>query len=119
MKSLVEIKKIREIKKIIGPDNIHAPNINNFFNDLTNKMTTSDNIFWFIDSQKIMEQDQKNGYLWVSYIKIWSILKDQYSLNCEQIRGLIQSRVVIPYEMGSLTPILFVKSILFAGGNTI
>ena len=53
---------------------------------------------------EIYFQDQKNGYLWVNYGKIWSILSDQYSLSYEQIRGLVKIMVEIPYGLGSLTP---------------
>ena len=105
MRTVVKVKEIKEIKNIIGSDNVHTSEINNFFNNLTSKMVTNNNIDWFIDNKKIMEQDQKNGYLWVSYSKIWKILFDQYSLNNLQIQGLIVNRVVIPYEMGSLTPL--------------
>jgi hypothetical protein len=117
MRTLVEIKKIKEIKNIIGSDNAHTSEINDFFNNLTSKMVTN-NIEWFIDNKKIMEQDQKNGYLWVNYSIIWKILSNQYSLNTLQIQGLIVNRVIIPHQMGSLTPMQTIFSHCAKGDNT-
>ena len=108
MKSVKSIRKYNKAKiiEIIGPD-INVRDIIDFFDNIFDQIIIVDyfNRTNYIIGNIVYFQDQKNGELWVNYGKIWLILRDQYSLSYEQIRGLIKIMVEIPYELGSLTPI--------------
>ena len=106
MRSLENKRKYNKnkIREIIGPD-INIIEIIKFFDNIFDQIIIVDKIRFvnYMIGNDIYFQDQKNGYLWVSYDKIWSILVDRYSLNYEQIQGLIRTMVEIPYGLGSLT----------------
>lgn len=50
-------------------------------------------------------KNRKNGYLYVNFHRLWSILSHHYSLSYEQIPGLIRIWMEIVYGLGSLTPV--------------
>ena len=70
----------------------------------------------YMIGNEIYFQDPKNGCLWVSYPRIWSILEDQYSLSYGQVRGLIQIWMEMVYGLGPLTP-LIKAYFYYSGGN--
>jgi len=56
------------------------------------------------DSEWLMQQDYKNGYLWVRCSLIWSVFKIKFGLNDQQISFFIKGWMEINTGMGSLTP---------------
>jgi hypothetical protein len=63
------------------PDSIidNYNNTNPFMKDIFNKLELKGDEY-VIGNERYMIQELKNGYLYVNYYKIWSILMDQYSL---------------------------------------
>jgi hypothetical protein len=94
-----------KIREIIGSD-INVRDIINFFDNIFDKLEIVEygKFTNYIIGDDIYFQDQKNGYLWVNYSRIWKILSNQYLLDTLQKKGLIQTMVEIPYGLGSLTP---------------
>jgi hypothetical protein len=107
MRSLKNRRKYNKdkIKEIIGSD-INVLDIINFFDDIFDQITVLDCGYRtnYMIEDDIYFQDPKNGYLRVSYSRIWLILSNQYSLNYGQIQGLISIWMEITYKLGSLTP---------------
>ena len=107
MKSIINKRGYNKnkIRKIIGTNN-NVLEIIKFFDNIFDQIIIVENIHFtnYMIGNNIYFQDQKNGYLWVNYYKIWSILYNQYSLNTLQIKGLIQIMVEVPYGLGPLTP---------------
>ena len=107
MKSIINKREYNKdkIREIIGPK-YNVRDIIKFFDNIFDQIIIieSNGCTNYMIDDKIYFQDPKNGYLWVSYPRIWSILEDQYSLSYGQIQGLIQIMVEVPYGLGSLTP---------------
>ena len=108
MKSIINKRGYNKnkIRKIIGTNN-NVLEIIKFFDNIFDQIIIVENIHFvnYMFGNNIYFQDQKNGYLWVNYLRIWSILGDQYSLSYGQIQGLIQIMVEVPYGLGPLTPV--------------
>ena len=51
-----------------------------------------------------MEYDKKNGYFWVDYDKIWSVLESKYGLNDQEISELIKGMVEEHLKLEGVTP---------------
>lgn len=69
------------------------------------KMTDEKEItFYNSKNEWIMQQDFKNGYLWVRYLLIWKIFEDKFRFNNQQIRDFIQSWVETNLNWRGLTP---------------
>ena len=107
MRSIINKREYNKnkIREIIGPNN-NVRDIIKFFDNIFDQIIIIENIHFtnYMIDDKIYFQDPKNGYLWVSYPRIWSILEDQYSLSYGQIQRLIQTTIEVPYGLGSLTP---------------
>ena len=64
----------------------------------------SGNVDWYKDSWWLFTQDLKNGLLWVSYPKVWIILKYEFGLNYNESQELIKNVMYDYTNNGSLTP---------------
>ena len=49
-------------------------------------------------------QDEKNGYVYISYDKIWSFLKSFFGLEYEQMKDIITYWLEETYNLKGLTP---------------
>ena len=49
-------------------------------------------------------QDSENGYVWVSYNRIWSVLEEDFGLNYTEIQELIKDWLSGTYNLRGLTP---------------
>jgi hypothetical protein len=117
MRSLDNKRKYNKdkIREIIGPNN-NVRDIINFFDNIFDQIIIVDNISFvnYMIGNDIYLQDQKDGYLWVNYHKLWAVLSDQYSFVYRQIQGLIRIWMEITYKLGSLTP-LFANFVAYMG----
>ena len=56
-------------------------------------------IFFMKDGKVIFDYNKKNGYVAVSYDKIWSFLKNFFGLKYEEIQGLTKEWVEEHYNL--------------------
>lgn len=56
------------------------------------------------DNEIIMEQDYKNGQLWVSCIKIWSVLRSECNLSDQEISDIIKDMMGDIFKIKVSTP---------------
>ena len=61
-------------------------------------------IFYKKDGEVIMEQDKKNGYMWVSYSLIWVIFYNRFRLDYNQTQTFIRDMLEQHFKLVSLTP---------------
>ena len=61
-------------------------------------------VYWYKDSNWLFQQDFKNGLLGASFCSIWSVLEEQFGLNDDEIKELINNVMYDYTNNGSLTP---------------
>ena len=59
---------------------------------------------WWKDGKFLFTQDFKNGYLFVSYKYIWSVLEKEFGLNYNQTQELINNVMCNYTNNGEITP---------------
>ena len=59
-------------------------------------------VYWYKDGKHLFTQDFKNGYLWVSYKYIWSVLEEEFGLNYNEIQELIKNVMYDYTDKGKL-----------------
>jgi hypothetical protein len=63
---------------------------------------------YYVDSERkplfMYEQDEENGYVWVSYYRIWSVLEEDFGLKYSEIQELIKVWLGETYNLRGLTP---------------
>jgi len=81
--------------------------LNKLYGDLEEHRTDRYlNIIFFVKNKKVfMEQDLKNGRLWVDYDTIWSDLENIFSLEYDEIQSIIIKWVEVTYNLRGVTPI--------------
>jgi hypothetical protein len=62
-----------------------------------------DYIFFMKDGEVVFEYNKKNGYVGISYDKIWSFLDNFFGLEYEEIRDLTKVWVEEHYKLGVTT----------------
>ena len=67
------------------------------------KTNPDGNVDWYKDGNWLFKQDFKNGYLWVSYNYIWSVLRNEFGLNYDEIQELIKNVMYDYTNKGKLT----------------
>jgi hypothetical protein len=76
--------------------------------DNLNKVIKGDEIY-YVDSERkplfMYEQDEENGYVWVSYGRIWSVLVKDFNLKRTEIQELIKDWLEGSYKLRGLTPL--------------
>jgi hypothetical protein len=87
---------------------VNYNNTKEFLSGIFNKLKLKGE-YYVIGNDLYMKQDLINGDIWVSYYKIWEILRDRYSLSYEQIKDLIRFWMEESYKLGSLTPQSFIN----------
>ena len=64
---------------------------------------------YYVDSERkplfMYEQDEENGYVWVSYGRIWSVLVKDFNLKRTEIQELIKDWLEGSYKLRGLTPL--------------
>ena len=80
--------------------------LNNEYGDLKKiKTDRYPNSIFFVKDKKIyMEQDLKNGYLWIDYFTIWKDLRTIFSIEDDEIRNIITKWVEETYKLRGVTP---------------
>ena len=83
--------------------------IDAFFADLFSELTiyTKDDkhdLIYMKEDKLIMMQDLKNGFLICRFRAFWSVLKESFSLEYDEIQVFISYMVEEAFKMGSLTP---------------
>ena len=59
-----------------------------------------DYIFHMKDGRCILQQNKKNGYVYVSYREIWKFFEDYFSMDNQQIKDITKIWVEEHYKMG-------------------
>ena len=87
---IYKIKKIKELR--LKPEE-------RFLIDILDKVKfiydkeKPDSEFYQVDGEILFEQNSKNGWFWVHYDKIWSVLESDFNLKRHEIIKLIQGMV--------------------------
>ena len=68
-------------------------------------MTGDRRVTYYKNDEWVIQQDYKNGYLWISYSLIWKVFEEKYGLNYQQIKNFIQSWVETNTEWKGLSPL--------------
>jgi len=75
--------------------------------DNLQKVIKGDEIY-YVDSERkplfMYEQDEENGWVYINYDRIWSILEEDFHLNYTEIQGLIKVWLGETYNLRGLTP---------------
>jgi len=64
-----------------------------------------DSVFFFKNKEVYMEQNLKNGRLWVDYNTIWEDLENIFSLEYDDVQSIIKKWVEVTYNLRGVTPI--------------
>ena len=111
---LIEIVKSLDESKIDLLFNELKPDLNKEMSDFLfatingciMKMTGEKQITYYnSDNEWIMQQDYKNGKLWIRFTLIWEVFENKYKLNDQQIRDFINSWVETNLNWKGLTPL--------------
>jgi hypothetical protein len=80
--------------------------LNKSYGDLKEYRTDGipNSVFFIKGGKAYIEQDLKNGVLWVDYDTIWKDLKNTFSLNYDEIPLIITKWVKEAYNLRGLTP---------------
>jgi len=80
--------------------------LNKFYGDLEEYRIDkySDHIFFVKDEQVHMDQDSKDGILWLKYKTIWWDLETIFGLKRPEIQKIIAKWVVETYKWRGFTP---------------
>ena len=68
---------------------------------------------WYKNNKWYFEQDEKNGYLWCQYDRVWSFFKTNYSPKYSDVQSIISNLMERHYNLRGLTPVG-----LFIGNRT-
>ena len=81
--------------------------LNKLYGDLEEYRTDDypDTIFFVKNKKVFMEQNLKNGILWVDYDTIWKDLENMFSLEYFEIESIITKWVEETYKLKDVTPI--------------
>ncbi len=79
--------------------------LNSEYGDLTPYETEKrpDYIFFMKDGEVVFDYNKKNGYVYISYDKIWSFLESFFGLEYEEIQDLTKEWVEEHYKLGVTT----------------
>jgi len=77
-------------------------------NGTTMKFTGEKEITFYKNDEWVIQQDYKNGRLWIRYYTIWKVFEEKFKLNYDQIRNFIQAWVETNTEWRGLIPVLVV-----------
>jgi hypothetical protein len=80
--------------------------LNKGYGDLIEYTTDEypNSVFYIKNKKVYMEQDIKNGKLWVDYYTIWADLKNWFLLEQNDIQSIITKWVEESYNMRGVTP---------------
>ena len=89
--------------------------LNSEYGDLTPFETEKypDYIFFMKDGEVVFDYNKENGYVAVSYEKIWSFLESFFGLEYEEIQDLTKDWVEEHYKVGVTTTYLALLFLLF------
>ena len=89
--------------------------IANIVNNLTvRKEQGSYSTFYDYDGHTVFEHDPEYSDLWVSWIHVWSILSNEYSMQYIDVQEFVKCNVVEPLNLVDVTPRCF--ALLLKGG---
>ena len=95
----------KNLLKIIG---ITTPmDFLHLFDDLSqvqSKELENSMLFRYKSGRNIMIYDRNNGWVYISYYDIWSVLKYEFGLNNSEIKQLIQEWLSETYNLRGITP---------------
>ena len=78
----------------------------NRFNDLE-KVIKDDWVFYVDKDRKPLfyyGQDDKNGYIWFNYNRIWSFFEEFFLMKYEEIQGILKDWLEETYNLRGVTP---------------
>ena len=112
-KELDAIKdKVKELERIINEPSeskiTKEKEMSDFLfsmiNGSTMKFTGEEEITYYKGNEWVIQQDYKNGYLWIRYKFIWGVFESKYKLNYNQIKDFIAAWVEANTQWKGLTP---------------
>ena len=56
------------------------------------------------NNETIMYQETENGYLWISYNKIWRFFESDFQLNYDDIQEFMRRYVALRLNLRGVTP---------------
>ena len=101
------IKEILHESIMLNQVNQNTPE--GWFKHLLNQLKEETNpkysnyIFFVKDKEIYMEYNEKYGYLWCSYDKIWSVFESEFGMNYEETQEFIKDMVEEHYNLRGLT----------------
>ncbi len=88
--------------------------IANIVNNLTvRKEEVYRSTFYDYDGHTVFEYDPELDTLWVSFDYVWRMLSNEYSMSYTDIQQFIKSSIVEQLNLGDVTPLRAVHSIIF------
>ena len=75
-------------------------------------------ILWYKDDGWYFEQNEKTGYLWCQYDRVWSFFETNYSSNYDETQSIIRNLMERHYKLKGLTPNLLLYRFLYQWKDT-
>jgi hypothetical protein len=103
-------EKLKDVLALLQPRDKKQEASNFLFNvcqGITLKMTGEKEITYYNkDNEWLFQQNYKNGKLWISYYRVWELLKPILGDNYNEIRDFIQGWVETNLNWQGLTPVV-------------
>jgi hypothetical protein len=93
---------------VYDPTLIRQKKLNSLFDDNEEIIFHKSN-----ESKVLFVQDYDNKYLYINFYNIWSVLKDTYKLNYNDIKSLIKTVLLEDNKLNVLTPANLLRHPLF------
>jgi phage antirepressor YoqD-like protein len=110
-KELDQIKdRVKELERIMNEPKVSKEKemsdfLFSMLKETTAKITGEKGITHYnLKNEWLVQEDYKNGYLWVRYLLIWSIFESKFNLNYNEIKEFISSWVESNTGWKGLTP---------------
>ena len=82
----------------------------NLFNDLESVQSEEYGdymLYRYKKGHNFMIYDRKNGYVYINYYEIWSVLEDKFGLNYSEIQRLTKIWLDEVYNLRGVTPLFY------------
>jgi hypothetical protein len=124
IRSTVEKLGLNQSLEIFGEDIIKQAYIDNpllFLNQFNNlKLVEQDDEIYYVDNDNLplfsyykKDQESKNGYYYINYIRIWLFFSEVMGYNYTEIQKIMKEWLGTTYNLRGLTPLTFEKDIAF------
>lgn len=104
-KLMIEADKLKEI--INRPDKTKEERFFELIQGLTPKWDKNNypnSIFYFKGDKFCLEYNEKNGYVWVRHDGFWEVFRNDYGLDCHEIRYFMKVMLEDHFKWKKVTP---------------